>query len=289
VSLIKPLLVKALIRGCRPLELLVASSLIVSMALPPLFIASSLLTLANGFRLTSIPYTVENYLGYVEGYEATVSCVNNALLNSILGHGINASSGVVLPSSLAGLIGVSVGGRVTLVYGGRVVESSVIGVYDSQVPRVYYVDESCPGGLVNPAQEASRATLVEVNDLAGLWLVVNLAVYVVVYVLILLKNKGYMAGSLRVLYELGSPSIQVYAGMAVASLLIPVASVVAGFSISVVVMHIASTVVAMLGLPVLKPFIDPSTLGYVSILYITPSSIILYSIQAWVYRGLGSG
>jgi len=289
VSLIKPLVVKALIRGCRPLELLVASSLIVSMALPPLFIASSLLTLANGFRLSSMPYTVENYLGYVEGYEATVSCVNNKLINSILGHGINASSGVVLPSSLAGLIGVSVGGRVTLVYGGRVVESCVIGVYNSQAPRVYYVNESCPGGSVNPVQEASRATLVEVNSLAGLWLAVNLAVYVVVYVLILLKNKGYMAGSLRVLYEPGSPSIQVYAGMAVASLLIPVASVVAGFSISVVVMHIASTVVAMLGLPVLKPFIDPSTLGYVSILYITPSSIILYSIQAWVYRGLGSG
>jgi len=289
VSLIKPLLVKALIRGCRPLELLVASSLIVSMALPPLFIASSLLALANGFRLSSIPYTVENYLGYVEGYSATISCVNKTLLNSILGHSINASSGVVLPSSLAGLIGVSVGDKVTLVYGGRVVESSVIGVYDSQAPRVYYVDESCPGGLVNPVQEASRATLVEVNSLAGLWLVVNLAVYVVVYVLTLLKNKGYMAGSLRVLYELGSPSIQVYAGMAVASLLIPLVSVVAGFSISVVVMHAASSIVAVLGLPVLKPFIDPLTLVYVSILYITPSSIILYSIQAWVYRGLGSG
>jgi len=289
MSLINPLLVKALIRGCRPLELLVASSLIVSMALPPLFIASSLLTLANSIRLNNIPYTVENYLGYVEGYEATVSCVNHTLLNSILGHGINASSGVVLPSSLAGPIGVSVGGRVTLVYGGRVVESSVIGVYDSQAPRVYYVDESCPGGLVNPVEEASRATLVEVYDLAILWLVVNLAVYVVVYVLILIKNKGYIAGSLRVLYELGSPSIQVYAGIAVASLLVPIVSVVAGFSISVVVMHVASSIVATLGLPALKPFIDPLTLGYVSILYITPSSIILYSIQAWVYRGLSSG
>jgi len=289
MSLINPLVVKALIRGCRPLELLVASSLIVSMALPPLFIASSLLALANGFRLSSIPYTVENHLGYVEGYEATVSCVNHELLNSILGRGINASSGVVLPSSLAGPIGVSVGGRVTLVYGGRTVESSVIGVYDSQAPRVYYVDESCPGGLVNPVQEASRATLVEVDDLAGLWLVVNLAVYVVVYVLILLKNKEYVAGSLRVLYELGSPSTQVYAGIAVASLIIPLVSVVVGFSISVVVMHAASSMVAVLGLPALKPFIDPLTLVYVSILYITPSSIILYSIQAWVYRGLSSG